>query len=48
MIAATVGMVAFILASGGLFHRNSRFAVIIEAAFVATMSALMIVVHLVL
>ncbi len=48
MIAVTVAAVAIILASGGLFHRNNHFAVIVEAAFVVVMSAIMIVVHLVL
>ncbi len=48
MIAATVSVVAVILISAGLFHRNSHFAAVIEGVFVVVMSALMVVVHLVL
>lgn len=48
MIAATVSVVAVILISAGLFHRNSHFAAVIEGIFVVVMSAVMVVVHLVL
>ncbi|MXZ31988.1 MAG: DUF1761 domain-containing protein [Gammaproteobacteria bacterium] len=48
MIAATVSVVAVILISAGLFHRNSHFAAVIEGVFVVVMSAVMVVVHLVL
>ncbi len=48
MIFATMGVLAFILASAGLFHRNNNFAVVVEAVFVVVMSTLMVVVHLVL
>ncbi|MCY3565893.1 MAG: DUF1761 domain-containing protein [Gammaproteobacteria bacterium] len=48
MIAVTVSVVAVILISAGLFHRNSHFAAVIEGVFVVVMSAVMVVVHLVL
>ena len=48
MIAVTVSVVAVILISAGLFHRNSHFAAVIEGVFVVVMAAIMIVVHLVL
>lgn len=48
MIAVTVSVVAVILISAGLFHRNSHFAAVIEGVFVVVMSVIMVVVHLVL
>ncbi|MCY3687439.1 MAG: DUF1761 domain-containing protein [Gammaproteobacteria bacterium] len=48
MIAVTVSVVAVILISAGLFHRNSHFAAVIEGVFVVVMSTVMVVVHLVL
>ncbi len=48
MIAVTAAVVAVILVSAGLFHRNSHFAAVIEGVFVVAMSAVMVVVHLVL
>ena len=48
MIVVTVGMASVILVSGGLFHRNSHTAVMLEGAFVVVMSTIMVIVHLVL
>lgn len=48
MTFVTVATVMFILAAGGLFHRNNHYAVMVESAFVVVMSAIIIVVHLVL
>ena len=48
VVAVTVATVAFILAAGGLFHRNSHYSIMVEAAFSVVMAVIIIVVHLVL